>query len=85
MNSALRPLSTTLAIFTILSLLAVTRQQEKTCAQLNCEVCCAKNSEGNYYCHDNGLTCRLEPQSDFSILVTTLLIILGFVIGMGND
>lgn len=35
-----------------------------------------------YTCSSNELTCKLNPRTDFSILLTTLLIILGFAIGI---
>ena len=50
-----------------------------------CPICCVTTtSDGNnvYTCSDNELTCKLKPRTDFRILLTTFLIILGFAFGI---
>lgn len=69
-----------------LTLLTASTVLSATCDDITCDVCCAINSTTNEpYCHNDGLTCRLKPQEDFDILVTTLLIIFGFAIGKTLD
>lgn len=54
-----------------------------SCTQ--CPICCITGTGDDgaptYTCSDNELTCKLKPKTDFSVLLTTLLIILGFAFG----
>ena len=51
-----------------------------------CPICCVSTTDADgkdaYLCTDDQLTCKLKPKTDFSVLLTTLLIILGFAIGI---
>lgn len=48
-----------------------------------CPVCCTKLPNGVYGCmSESGLKCELTANSQFGILLTTLLIILAFAIGI---
>lgn len=52
------------------------------CEELPCKVCCETNeSTGEGWCNSDALKCTIKPHSDFGILLTTLLIIIGFIIG----
>ena len=62
---------------------------EKAAASCNeCPICCITGTGDDgaptYTCSDNELTCKLKPKTDFSVLLTTLLIILGFAFGIQN-
>lgn len=50
--------------------------------QIGCTECCSKDSNGNYVCSSELLTCRLSPNENYSDLLIILLIIVGFLIGL---
>ena len=54
-----------------------------TCEELNCSECCGYDASlQDNVCHDDHLICRFNPLSDFSILFTSLMIVVLFAIGM---
>lgn len=84
----LRFVITTLILVSFASFAGVNAQEDGsvvTSCSL-CPICCVTStgSSGSptYTCSSNELTCKLNPRTDFSILLTTLLIILGFAIGI---
>ena len=83
-----------LALFAVLSLYAadgssasttttsITNSESSlTCIQLNCPVCCVEDSSGNY-CSTDTLTCQLDTAASYSMLIKTVIIIAGFLIGI---
>ena len=51
-----------------------------------CPICCVTSADAEgteiYKCTEDQLTCKLKPKTDFQVLLTTLLIILGFAVGI---
>ena len=54
-----------------------------SCSELSCSECCGYDSDlQDNVCHDHHLICKYWPQSEFSILFTSIVIVLLFTIGM---
>lgn len=55
------------------------------CDVVVCEVCCMLDDNDEAYCTDDALGCPIDPHIDFENLRTTVIIVLGFIIGRMNS
>ena len=53
----------------------------QTCQELDCPICCVEDSSSSY-CSTDTLTCQLDPDTDYGLLIKTVIIIAGFLIGI---
>ena len=53
----------------------------QTCEELNCPICCLQGPEGAY-CSSDTLTCQLTSNTDFNMLLKTILYIAAFIVGI---
>jgi len=51
----------------------------------DCPTCCKGDTDGSKVCITDILKCPLNPNADFGVLVTILIIIASFVIGNKKD
>ena len=58
-----------------------TTESDSTCKALNCPVCCVEGDSGNY-CSTDTLTCQLDTAASYSMLIKTVIIIAGFLVGI---
>lgn len=65
----------------VLTSLVVGLGLQSTCNELQCEVCCIGRYEASY-CTDDKLICILQTSTDFTILMYSIIIVFGFLIGL---